>query len=1276
MTLWIGVVCVEKSGLKINHWFLWLLKLGFGTVLLSGSAPAIAQITPDSTLGTESSRLTPGVTVPGGLGDRIEGGAQRGAALFHSFSQFNIRAGQRVYFANPASVEAILSRVTGADPSRILGTLGVEGTASLFLLNPNGILFGREARLDVRGSFGASTGDRFTFSGGEFSAVNPQAPPILNVQVPIGLQLGATQSGTIQTRGQLTAGQHLTFVGRDLDLQGQLQAGGDLSLSATHTLQLRDSATAPAIVSAGRNLLVQGDRLVDLFALNHPLSGLFAAGNLTLRSSNPISADAHFFVGGNLRVEQLSGGTGDLLSLNDPVILAAGDVTLGDYTGASLHVLAGGSVTLGNVAINAPGIPSTTITPRSPNPLFQFLANLPLSDGSSLTIEGDRRPTLDVRAGIDWSRVPGGFPGLTVVDIPPGVATFGPSATSADITVGSFTSLGTPEGADLVLTNQYLANPLLTAPTGITIGAISTSGGGAAGTVTVDARSNLTLNGAVTTVAPAGGNVRLLAREAIALNGFLNTGAAAAGGLSGSIFASAESIAVNGVTLDSSAIGQGGAITLRTTGNLQLSRGSVLTSSGATAGVVSLQGGDIDIRNSQVIVNTAATRQSSAPNGIEIRGRSLTLSDDSLLSTGTLATGEAGNIFLFLSGRTRLDNSLIRSELATGATGSSGSIRITTDLLEGVNNGRLQTVTRGNGDADDIIINAASRVFFNRNDPTNSSATFSGILSSVAPGAVGRGGDILVTSGAVDLVNGAQLSTLVEVGAPQGLQAGNIVLNVNGPTVLDAGQIISEVRSGRTANGGQISIAARTLVLRNGSEIRTQILDGTGNAGNIILEQLQTVSLNRSSIQSGNSGGSGRSGNISITTQALFMNSALVQTSGFSGSVAGNLEINARDRIQMTQGRIATRVQNGGDAENGQIEITTRSLTLSNSSFETTALSGIAGNISLIGSDRISFTQGSSAGSLSPGTAGNLTLTTRQLLLENSRLSSSNGRLGAGGSINVNASSATLNNGRIATETDATTGGNIQLQSLNTLRMSRNSLLSTSAGFRSPGVSSSGGNITIQTNRGQVEAPTTNNSDIIAEATGNGGQVSITGQVNGFQQRQGLSLEELRSDPSNDLSGSGGVRITSFPDEDEIIPPSRGPRQQPDIPPDTFLLQFQSPSDPNRQIVLPVCGGNSATATNPNQFVVSGRGGLPTAPGEPLSVDGVNADLVTPSPIPHTSVPEPAQGSFIPPAAISVDTITEASGWVKTADGRVTLVASGSLQMLPAACPFARTSER
>ena len=75
----------------------------------------LGQTIPDATLGRESSSVTPNVNTRGLPAELIEGGAARGANLFHSFDQFNVGNGQRVYFANPAGIQNILSRVTGTN---------------------------------------------------------------------------------------------------------------------------------------------------------------------------------------------------------------------------------------------------------------------------------------------------------------------------------------------------------------------------------------------------------------------------------------------------------------------------------------------------------------------------------------------------------------------------------------------------------------------------------------------------------------------------------------------------------------------------------------------------------------------------------------------------------------------------------------------------------------------------------------------------------------------------------------------------------------------------------------------------------------------------------------------------------------------------------------------------------------------------------------------------------------------------------------------------------
>lgn len=183
-----------------HGWYLGLLLcLLVGETIVSNNA-TFAEVVPDATLGRESSVVTP-VVVNGTPIEQINGGAVRGANLFHSFAQFNIGAGQAAYFTNPAGVDRIFSRVTGGSRSEILGTVGVLGTADLFLINPNGIIFGANAQLNVAGSFIGSTASGVKFADGtEFRATNPQNP-LLTVSTPVGLQFGQT-AGDILVQGQ------------------------------------------------------------------------------------------------------------------------------------------------------------------------------------------------------------------------------------------------------------------------------------------------------------------------------------------------------------------------------------------------------------------------------------------------------------------------------------------------------------------------------------------------------------------------------------------------------------------------------------------------------------------------------------------------------------------------------------------------------------------------------------------------------------------------------------------------------------------------------------------------------------------------------------------------------------------------------------------------------------------------------------------------------------------------------------------------------------------
>jgi filamentous hemagglutinin family protein len=208
------------------------------------SLPAQAQLRPDQSLGSESSIIQSQQNSGQPDLNLIIGGAQRGGTLFHSFQEFNVGQGQRLYFANPAHVRQIVTRVTGSQTTEILGQLGVLGKANLYLLNPNGFVFGPDASLNLQGSLVISTARSAQF-GNQFiyNTSNPQLPPLLNFDAPTALNFNLSP-GTILVQGSggevlqgssnflpvtnfllpvglaVTEGQTLAFIGGQVTLRG------------------------------------------------------------------------------------------------------------------------------------------------------------------------------------------------------------------------------------------------------------------------------------------------------------------------------------------------------------------------------------------------------------------------------------------------------------------------------------------------------------------------------------------------------------------------------------------------------------------------------------------------------------------------------------------------------------------------------------------------------------------------------------------------------------------------------------------------------------------------------------------------------------------------------------------------------------------------------------------------------------------------------------------------------------------------------------------------
>ncbi|MEQ8468607.1 two-partner secretion domain-containing protein [Coleofasciculus sp. E1-EBD-02] len=1187
--------------------------------------PVLAQITPDSTLGAEGSSILPdGVVIDGVTADLIQDGASRGSALFHSFLEFNINEGQRVYFANPDGIEAIFSRVTGTDPSDILGTLGVNGAADLFLINPNGILFGENAQLDIRGSFVGSTANGVVFENGTiFSATNPEAPPLLTINVPLGLQYGNQNPAAITNSGNLEVGGNLTLVGGTISSTGQLAApaghleiaavngdatvqdglaqsaillannnlileesqlvtAGDLILLAGDTVRVRDSVENPFIAHAGGNLYIQGNQGIDILALNHPGTPFQSGGDLSLISNGVISGDAHFASGGQFAILNLAGEPGNFISLYDPIISSEGDVVLGDYTGVSLKVEARGSITTGNIRITGE---DTTLT-EGDDPDIKILRE---------------SPALILRAGVDELK----NPPTTLIpvysddfegDIPDVW-----SNTSTDITPkGNRRFLGRFSGYDaatLTLDNlpphsqatvsfdlfliqswdgnaEVCCNGLIIGPD---IWELSITGGQTLlHTTFSNPDSNWSPNQAFPKGFPGGDNPgHTDASEKNSL------GYKFGDVLSDSVY----QLSFTFDDLDSS---------------LQLNFSSALP------GYTGIQDESWGLDNVRVSVEPIVTHSTEVSPGTIITGNLSTL---------------GGPIILDATSDVTLNGSIKTN---------GGDITLESGGMIDTRAGELTSYSRNNGGAITLTANGDIKA----GSITSSGDVLGGKINLISDTGIisvegrrtirsytfgtSQGGDINITARSIYLTNGARVLT----GSFEDGVGGNLTVKASESVELSGtspdGQILTvlSTSTGGSQSAGDLTIDTKRLIVRDGAVVGAST-SGAGQGGNVTVNASELVELIGTSLDGFPSGlftdttGTGNAGNLTINTRRLVArDGAGVSASTYSTGKGGNLTVNASESIELS-----------GTSRDG----------FASGLYAQAFGDGDAGNLTVNHTQNLNIRDGAKI-TVATGTAADARVPNvpsfdlgDDIVLP----PFSPDATGKAGNTEITADFIRLNNqAAIIAETDSSEGGNITLNVNDILLLRHNSSISTTAGTAQAG--GNGGNIRI--NSPFIVGLPWENSDITANAfLGNGGRVDITAnKIYGLEFRPSLTpLSDITA--SSEFGEQGVVQINDL-----------------EIDPDTGLLQLPAPASPPEFVNF--CQGRSDQT--PSHFIISGRGGVPPTISQVTGTYNVWEDL---RPLTPSSDNSPAK--IEPVTQRSSTPIIEAQGWIKLPDGTIVLTA-------------------
>jgi filamentous hemagglutinin family protein len=821
--------------------------LGVFWLVFSPVAGVRAEVTLDGSLGPGGPVAGPDYLISDNLGTRS------GANLFHSFSHFNLKAGESATFTNNGPpLKNVISRVTGG-PSTIDGLLrSTIAGADFFLLNPAGIIFGPNARLDVPAGFHASTADYIGFGSDEKFYADPAAASVLSVAPPAAFGfLSPTPSPITLDRCVLEVqpGMAISLVGGDLraendpaapeyfDWENYFYGPNYYLLNAPGGIINLISVASPGEVDMRQPEVGSFTRLGRISFQN--------GANLTVATDYNATGPAGTVVvrGGEILFRDLG-----ILGITAGIEASGNAAGLIDVAGESLH-LDNTSISLFNIGADKEGDVAT----------FSLTGDFLMTNGAT----------------IDSSTIWGNAGRISVVadriilgDDDPSESLYRDSGFYGSIM--STTEFGSEgQGGDIflqareievqngfsVITATIGENPEYGIPPGI----------GDAGDITVRADS-LVIRNKAQIVSNAfgvgnGGLVDVVAKDILISdkdrNEVINYSTMA--GLS------AQSIDADGgrvqVTAETLTLEDGGRI------------GTELFGSGTGGDVVI----DVDsLRISGFVVDTSL-----------VIPYMLSAVDARVFDTG--ATGTGGSITITAE-HLRLDHGgAIRTGLYDKAPGDAGNIRITAGDIRISDLGQIYADSfRGTGNSGSIDITARNLTITGTADappPDPLDFTFTGISTTTN---AGRGGTItakiendlvMTTSG------GIRANTMgTGTGGSINLKAGNLLLNTGG--------IINSSSSGSGDAGNIFLQAADTMVLDHAAITTEASVEADG--GNITISVNELLSLYFSMITSSVGGGPETTGgNIAIRQpDYLVMNQSRIIANAYAGT-GGNINLAA-----------------------------------------------------------------------------------------------------------------------------------------------------------------------------------------------------------------------------------------------------------------------------------------------------------------------------------------------------------------------------------------------
>jgi filamentous hemagglutinin family protein len=898
-------------------------------------------ITSDGTMGT--------VITDQGAVFNITGGTRpaQGPNLFHSFSQFDVGTGDTAHFVGQPGVDNIIGRVTGGRESLIDGRL--QSDASLFLLNPSGLMFGPNATLDVHGSFHASTADALRFADGAAFSAHLNAKSTLTVASPAAFGfLNAAPAG-IEVQGSelsVPEGDTLSMVGGDIAIVGDgdpasdapnlAAPGGQINLASVassgdvgfNPVSERSELEVESFEQLGDMLIAEGG-LVDVSGEGGG-TVIIRSGTLLIDQSR-ILADTRGHMDGaeigvDIAADELVLTNGGLVT-TDVTESGTGNAGILSIVARNLRVSGGSqirSITFGPGHGGMVTVRATDINLEGATPDNRFLSGILATTQGEMENAGDAG---DLLVEAQHVQLKGG------AQI--GSSTFGPG----------HGGMVTVRATDISLEGITPDNRFLSGIFSSTTGAMEDAGD--AGDLLVEAQ-HVQLKGgaqiASTTFGPGHGGTATVRATDISLEGATPDNLIFSG-----IFVSTRGAMENA--------GDAGDLLVEAQ-HVQLAERAVIGSNTFGPG----NGGDLTIQVDRLILLLGGA-VGSAVFGDGLGGQVTIKANEEIRLIGSIADGLPSGLISLSSGkgnpgRIRLiapsivvDGSIIGT--APFGSGRTAEIEIVVDHLILTNSGFIVSITDSDISAGTITISAKETV----------SISTGGIFASTGTG-MGHAGNIIINTARLRLTEGGQIDsstlgpghggtvkimatgTVEIIGPGSSISTNTGDRGVGGEIELQAQQvqlteeaIISSSSSGK-GDAGDIRIAAQEIDLRGDSVITTTVDQGEASGGNILIggaitddgvitDRVETLTLDGSQITADTDTGSGA--NITIGVQHLMLDGASAITANTGAGTGGNLRvagavtadgtITARADTVVLRGSQLT--ANAGPGMGGRIDIVT-----------------------------------------------------------------------------------------------------------------------------------------------------------------------------------------------------------------------------------------------------------------------------------------------------------------------------------------------------------------